>query len=330
MSGRKDYIYVLEAARIAAQAAAIAARRAERSRQTRARLERAKVDAKQRAERLGQQQRQKNQERLRKAAEQSRIKIETRQAEVRQAAQKSAERADQQAADHKVQQAKQAEIARQQEAQWQREAEAAAAKAAELQTEIENQTQAVLQWKQGLSENEDVQNFVSDRYADWQQRTEQIIDQMSAGEPTVELLAALQQAAADAEAVESRAGDVSDQFFSRNAVLSDIIDSLKEIGFFVQNPEFADPNHPEGAVIIRANRGNQNLTTSVSLDQKVESDWQGVHGEFCTGGFFEYVQAMNDRGVQITPNDPNLKPKLLQKGAKDLPGGQQKAAGGNL
>lgn len=326
MSGRKDYSYDLAADRIAAQKTAILARRAERSRQTRARLESAKSNAKQRAAELGWRQRASNQQRMQQAAESSRLAIELRGCQPQEPAEQAAKQESELAGLRTAADAKQNS---KQETQRQCIAEIAAAEAAELQTEIENQMQAILQWQQSFQENEDVNSFASDQLASWQKSVQQSFDAIASSDPSAELLSDLQQATAAAEALASKAGDLSDQFFARNSVMTDIIASLKEIGFFVQDPEFVDANHPEGAVIIRANRGNENLTTSVSLDQNVESDWQGIHGQYCTGSFFEYVKAMDGRGIKITPNDSSLKPKLLQKGAKHVPDGRQRSAGSN-
>jgi hypothetical protein len=222
-----------------------------------------------------------------------------------------------------------AELLQQEQAQREFEAQARAAAEIEIQQQIENQLQTVLQWQASFNENNDMQNFTSRELRDWRTTTEQTIAMITSAASSIETLTRLQEATGQAEQLELKAGAVSDKFFARNTVMTDVIDSLKEIGFFVQDPEFADPNDPAGAVIIRANRGNQNLSTSISLDQKVESDWQGVHGEYCTGGFFEFVQSMDDRGVKITPDDSNLKPRLLKKGAKEFPDARQQSAGEN-
>jgi predicted extracellular nuclease len=199
----------------------------------------------------------------------------------------------------------------------------------EIQQQIEHQLKTVLQWKASFDENTDVQSFYSNELSDWRTRTDQTVAVISGSTSSLETLSKLQQITSQAEQIELKAGELSDKFFARNAVLTDIIDSLREIGFFVQDPEFADSGNPVGAVIIRANRGNQSLSTSISLDQKVESDWQGIHGEYCTGGFFEFVRAMDQRGVIINPDNINLRPQLLQKGAKELPDTRKKSTGEN-
>jgi hypothetical protein len=330
MSGRKDYSYTLEAARIAAQQAAIAARRVQRAEQTRQRLQIAKVDAQRRAAELAMQQREFNQKQRQAAADQARRDVET---QLRQAKKELENSSYQQEVRLKGQtdsgEFRRAELQQNDHSQRDHEARANAASKGELQQQIESQLQTLLQWRASFSENDDMQNFTARELRDWSKSTEETIAMIASATSSIETLSRLQDATYQAEQLEQKAGEVSDKFFARNAVMTDVIDSLKEIGFFVQDPEFADPENPAGAVIIRANRGNQSLCTSISLDQKVESDWQGVHGEYCTDGFFEFVQAMDDRGVIITPNDFNLKPRLLKKGAKDLPDGRQKSAGGS-
>lgn len=323
MSGRKDYSFILDAMRAAAQNAAILARQAERVQQTHARLERAKADAQRFVAELGQRQRESNHQRMQAASESTRLAIEA------QAEQATRIRTMEAESQRESASAKKAEQELKRKAEQERQIEIAAVASKELQAEIEKQMQTVLQWQQSFSENENVKNFAADQFASWVQGVEKTIEEIKVAEPSPDLLTRLQEATISAEQLESKSGEVSDQFYSRNLVMKDIVDALKEIGFFVQDPEFADPRYPEGAVIIRANRGNENLTTSVSLDQQVESDWQGIHGEYCTGGFFEYVKAMDNRGVKITPTDPHLAPLLLQKGAKDLPSGNETSAGGS-
>lgn len=329
MSGRKDYSYALDALRIAAQQAAIAARRAERAQQTRQRLQAAKLDAQRFVGQLAIQQRDFNEKRRRAAADQSRRDVEMQTQQAKVAAEQLSQQHTVRESTKVAQELRKEELLQQEKAQQEFDAHARAAAEIELQQQIENQLQTVLQWKASFSENHDVQNFAAGELRDWTTTTEQTIATITSTASTIETLTRLQEVTGQAEQIELKAGALSDKFFARNAVMTDVIDSLKEIGFFVQDPEFADTNDPAGAVIIRANRGNQSLSTSISLDQKVESDWQGVHGEYCTGGFFEFVHAMDQRGVIITPDDPNLKPMLLQKGAKDLPDSRQQSAGGN-
>jgi hypothetical protein len=320
MSGRKDYTYDLAASRIAAQQAEIAARRAERAKQTLQRLQAAQHDAQRSAAQLAIQQRELNEKKRQAAAEQNRRDVEMQSRKVEAAAEHESQQ-------HAVE-LHQEELLQREDEQQKLAAHVGDAAEIELQQQIENQLQAVLQWRSSFSESQEVQNFASKELRDWTTTTEQAIGMIASEASTIETLTRLQEVTGQAERIELKAGEISDKFFARNAVMTDVIDSLKEIGFFVQDPEFADPTDPTGAVIIRANRGNQGLTTSISLDQKVESDWQGVHGEYCTGGFFEFVNAMDDRGVIITPEDPNLKPMLLQKGAKDLPDSRSRSAGG--
>ncbi len=330
MSGRKDYSYVLEAARIAAQQAAIAARRIERAQKTRQRLQAAKIDAQRRASQLAMQQREFNHNQRLAFADQTRRDVEIQL----QNAKKNTEQSfDQNVARPEgaknSEEFRKAESLQQGKAEQKHESNTKTVIENEIDEQIENQLQVVLQWQAGFNENDDVKTFAASDLQAWRTKAEQTIAMITGTAASTETLSRLQEATAQAEQLELKAGEISDKFFARNAVMADVMDSLKEIGFFVQNPEFADPNDPTGAVIIRANRGNQNLETSISLDQKVESDWQGVHGEYCTGGFFEFVQAMDNRGVIVVPNDSNLMPKLLQKGAKNIPNSHQQSAGEN-
>ena len=327
MSGRKDYSYELVAARIAAQQAAVTARRAERARQTRERLEAARNEAQRRASDLAMQQRAFNQKQRQIASEESRREVEMFSKEIKSVAEENRNTRTNANLTLKENQPRQAEILESNPKITDPETFAKDAAESELQQQIENHLKTVLQWQVNFDENANVQSFTAKELNEWRLATDKTVAVISSSAPSIETLFRLQQAISHAEQLEQKAGELSDKFFSRNTILTDIIDSLKEIGFFVQDPEFADASDPAGSVIIRANRGNQSLRTVVSLEKKVESDWQGVHGEYCTGGFFEFVQAMNQRGVLVSPEDFNMKPQLLQKGAKELPGKQRKAAG---
>ncbi|PAY16349.1 hypothetical protein CKO51_27235 [Rhodopirellula sp. SM50] len=205
--------------------------------------------------------------------------------------------------------------------------ETACREQAELNEQIERQTDVMLQWQASLGRSEDVRDFASQSLEQWKKKVESITVELQEQRPNKETLSRVQAAILLAESIESDAGEVAEKYLARNQVMADIIDSLKEIGFFVQNPEFSDPDRPEGTVIIRANRGDQIMTAEVDLDKTVQSDWQGVHGAYCTDAFFDYVTAMGNRGIEITPDSPDLKPKLLEKDALDLPSNDQRSRG---
>ncbi|EMI24607.1 hypothetical protein [Rhodopirellula europaea] len=328
MSGRKDYEYTLQQQRLDQQRRIMADRRARRARETKQRLERAKQASKARTAALARKQRQANLARseVRAAAVRQRVEqMQQRSATLAEQnkvveRQKLNEAAIVERKAHELEAAHELQKARELQAEQQRQAKAEEAKQEALQNEIEEQMQTILQWQETLAGGEEVQNFLAMELDRWQSSSNELVEQLSQAPASEDNLRRLQELAAQAEQMEQSAGEISDRFYVRNEVMSDIIGSLKEIGFFVQDPSYADPDRPDGAVIIRASRGDQTMMTEVDLDKTVRSDWQGIHGEYCTDGFFEYVKAMSDRGVEITPNDPALKPRLLQEGAKDLPG----------
>lgn len=318
MSGRKDYSYLLDAVRQLAAVAATQARQQQRARQTNARLQQAKLKAEAQASQLRLQRQANTRQRLADSAARSANRITDSIAE-------STVPADQATQDDDaVSQIPQAAIETPAI-----ETPAAAEKQDAIDQQITARVADLLRWRENLAGSEEAQSFAYDRTRAWADETDRIIELTQNDVRNENTLDQLQSHLLEAETIEGDAGDISDQFYARNEVMSDIIASLKEIGFFVQDPEYADAERPDAAVIIRASRGDQTLTTEIELDRKVRSDWQGVHGEYCTEGFFEYVQAMNDRGVEINPDNPDLKPRLLQKGAKDLPGGNQRTRSQN-
>jgi hypothetical protein len=112
-------------------------------------------------------------------------------------------------------------------------------------------------------------------------------------------------------------------------LLGDVIASLQEIGFFVSDPYYENPDDPSGPVVIKAARGSETVTASVDLSEMVRSVWGGVEDERCKDAFFEYVDRMKDKDVEVTPTRADLRerPILKQQGAKDLPRSAGRQAG---
>ena len=55
----------------------------------------------------------------------------------------------------------------------------------------------------------------------------------------------------------------------------------------------------------------------------VRTNWEGFAGEACVASFMEYVAAMDERGVTVTPGDKMAdRPSLRAAGYKDLPRGE--------
>lgn len=198
----------------------------------------------------------------------------------------------------------------------------------QLHDEFTANLEKLVGWRETLGADDDVKHFARTESERWGREADSLVSRMSEQSNLRDALSEVQNSIGEAESIQEKAGNISDRFNQRNQVLGDIIQSLKEVGFFVDDPEYADPNSPDGAVIVRASRADQVMTAEVGLDQQVRSDWQGIGGEYCTSAFFDYVKAMNDKGIDVTPHDPNLKPILIEKGEKDLPGsGQHRAQG---
>lgn len=349
MSGRKDYSYTRERQRQAALEAAIAAQQAQRAEATRRRLQLAKEESRRRMQTVQNQRRAATKERLRKAAEEAAQQVAQLQAEAEARSREEQRRDDGQAqrlqevlklaeeagVDEQVIQESTSEFSRlDQQDSNRRQAvvqglETACQEQKELTREQDAQMEMLGQWQQSLTDSEETKSFGGDRYETWKSDVEQLFGGVAQQRATRQSLQRIQQAVVEAESIEQASGQVADQYQSRNEVMVDIMESLKEIGFFVQNPEFADASDPSGSVVIRAQRGNQLMTAEVDLDSRVRSDWQGIHGEHCTGAFFEYVKAMGDRGIEITPDDPALKPRLIKKGELDLPTQNEQQRGGS-
>ncbi len=106
----------------------------------------------------------------------------------------------------------------------------------------------------------------------------------------------------------------------------DIIASLKEIGFVVTDPQFADPQDPGGDVLLVATKGSERMEARIDLSDEIRSTWDNVTEEHCKTSFFDYVDAMASKGITVSPEreDLRLRPISRQQGAKDLPKSEQR------
>lgn len=149
--------------------------------------------------------------------------------------------------------------------------------------------------------------------ADWEQRLTELEQHVSAGQ---ELL--------------RQAAELQSKFHTRNELLADVIASLQEIGFFVSDPQYQDARDPAGAVIVKATRGSESISTVVDLSETVRTTWNGQTDEGCAESFFDYVDRMNQKGVGISAlrDDLRARPKLREAGAKELPDTSQRHQGG--
>jgi hypothetical protein len=111
-------------------------------------------------------------------------------------------------------------------------------------------------------------------------------------------------------------------FEVRNKLLQTTINALQSLGFFVSDPEYANPADPLGNVALTATRGAERVVLSVPLVGDVQSDWQGVPEEPCKGDFFTFLDKLEEGGFPCKPTRPDLqeRPKLIRKGEKQLPG----------
>ena len=112
-------------------------------------------------------------------------------------------------------------------------------------------------------------------------------------------------------------------------MLKEVIASFNNIGFTVRDPQFADINSPDGNVKLIAVRGEQEVVSSFSLSNEVDSHWDGIEDSRCGESFLEYLKEMQNRGIEIEPARDDLKgpPRLRQAGAKELPDTQQSQKG---
>jgi hypothetical protein len=111
------------------------------------------------------------------------------------------------------------------------------------------------------------------------------------------------------------------EFQARNDLLQATIESLKSLGFFVDDPVFVDPGDPAAPVTLTAARGTERVYLSVPISGQVKSEWHGLPEANCAVHLAEYLEHLKQRGFECHPHRPDLvhPPRLLAKGAKTLP-----------
>ena len=184
-------------------------------------------------------------------------------------------------------------------------------------------------WSAALVADDVVQTFSATDVLAWQQRCDAITAAAANDFAAADFDATADTLIADAQAIHDRAGDTKARFDTRNELLRDVIASMTELGYFVSDPQFADPNDPSGPVVLKAVCGSEVVTTTVDLSSMVKSVWDGQEHEHCKGDFHQFMNAMKSRGVDVTPEREDLRerPVLKQQGAKALPRSTERQAG---
>lgn len=188
----------------------------------------------------------------------------------------------------------------------------------------EEKSATLVGWADALGEDVAVKTFAAADVADWNRR----VATLPSGESPA-FVAEADALAAQARAIHDRAGETQARFDTRNELLRDVIASMQELGYFVSDPQFADPADPASPVVLKAVLGSDVITTTVDLGSMVKSVWDGQEHEHCKGEFFTFMDAMKSRGVVVTPqrDDLRVRPILKQKGANELPRSTGRQAG---
>ena len=193
---------------------------------------------------------------------------------------------------------------------------------------LQNQWSEVLTWREALRADMDVRDFEEGRFKQWEQLCEQCEQLVVEGASASTVAATLQSLTTEAKAIHTQAGESAMQFTTRNELLSDIIGSLKEVGFVVDDPEFEDASNPAGPILLVATRGQERMEATVDLSDHIRSTWNNLESSHCASSFREYMDRMQHRGIEVLPDREDLRqrPIEIQKGALDLPRSQHKPA----
>ncbi len=193
----------------------------------------------------------------------------------------------------------------------------------ELDVQLGESLVAALQWQEELNADTDVADFEKVAAELWTTRRLDLFkDAGLRNDKTYKM--EVDTLVENAKEIHARAGERAVKFNTRNELLADIIASLKEIGFSVNDPKFENDADPGGVVVLVATRGRERMEASVDLSDEIRSTWDHVSGEHCKTAFFEYIDAMGKKGLEIKPHRDDLqsRPIQRQKGAKDLPRSQ--------
>lgn len=181
-------------------------------------------------------------------------------------------------------------------------------------------------WQEEIQSDEATVHFCRDRAEIWQSEARTALEEHDRGHVNDAVLQKCQDLLKRAEEMSKKVEDTQAAYATRNELLVDVLASLQEIGFFVSDPQFENPNDPAGPVSIKATRGSEVISASIDLSDMVRSTWNGVAGEHCKNAFFEYVDQMKARGIEVKPTRADLqdRPVLKQKGARSLPSSDHK------
>lgn len=176
-------------------------------------------------------------------------------------------------------------------------------------------------WQEQLPDDTAVCQFQSSPLAQWCSDVAAILDQAPKIQDLDGLVARAEALDTQADAIHSEASEQKSRFDERNELLADILKSLQEIGFFVSDPIYENPNDPAGPVLIKATRGTEEVNASVDLSDVVRTVWNGIPDEKCKDSFFQYVDQLGKKDLVIKPVRADLqeRPILKQSGARELP-----------
>lgn len=187
----------------------------------------------------------------------------------------------------------------------------------EKDMELEEQLRTLVGWKDIIAGDEAIASFCRAEAEAWSKATDNLLSEESTNKASL----AVQTLLKEAERIHTEAGELQAKFDTRNEILRDVIDSLKEIGFFVADPEFEVAHDPLGRVLVKAVRGGEEMTAAIDLTKTIRSNWNGLEQEQCHSAFFDYVDRMQAKGVTVKAHRTDLRqrPVLKQQGAQELP-----------
>lgn len=193
-----------------------------------------------------------------------------------------------------------------------------ASESIQLAADLRNAMAELESWKQCINEDEAISHFKRGEAAEWQERVSRFHERRADGLVEPETVLECQTFLRQAEELFAKAGETKAKFDSRNVLLRDVIDSMKDIGFYVSDPQFEQPDDPSAPVILLARRGKEEMVASVDLSNAIQSTWNGITETGCRESFFEFVDKMRVRQAVVVPTRTDLLPPSDDERGKEF------------
>lgn len=174
---------------------------------------------------------------------------------------------------------------------------------------------------ESMATNEALATFAAERRDGWQQRHASAISasELAKNSPSASGNALTKLIEEGREIVRQGIRAETD-FQAGNELLHATSESLKRLGFSVDDPVLVDPGDPLAPATLEAMREAERVHLSVPLSGQVKSERHGLPETNCAVHLAKYLEHLKQRGFDCHPHRRDLvqPPRFLAKGAKTL------------